>query len=262
VGKHVKYSEVKHPDKFALTLSKLWAKSERVVIWCGLAMGCALAVIIVWIVAARLFGGRSDAAWEERVKLAEEASELSRDDLKSGETLLAKMSDLARNYQGDPAAALTLLELAQGHLATAEARQADAPKEAKEHLEKAAAAAEQFVADFPNHRLVALAHYAAGKARLDLGEAERAAAHLDKASQSDIPALATLAQWHAAYCHRQLGRVDEARAIYERIRLDPMAGWCAEQADFALAELGRLPAKALARPPGPAAPPANPAPSK
>jgi len=264
VAKHLRYSEVKHPDKFAEALAAIWGRCERFALPAGIAMAVGLAAIILWLVGTRLFAGRGDAAWHERFELAQEAAAAARD---SGQgvtdELLAKMADFVRRHPRHPAGAVTLLELAQGHMRRAAMLRAEKPDEAKAHLEKAASAGEQFVADFPDHRYVALAHYEAGKARFDLGQWERAAEHFEKASASQVPTLAALAKWQAAICYEKLGRIEPARLKYEELRVDPLAGWCAEQAEFALAQLGRRPAEPKQRESGTPAPrPASPAPSK
>jgi len=264
VGKHLRYSEVKHPDKFAEVLSKLWQKAERYIVPVGIAMVVGLLAVAAWLVASRVFADRSDQPWEERYRLAEEFASSARDDgERVTDPLLAKLGDFVQQHRGRPVAAITLLELAQGHLLRAAALRDDKLAEARQHLQKAAAAAEQFVADFPAHQQIALAHYQAGKARLDLREWERAAEHFEKASTSQVAALAALAKWQAGYCYEQLGRLDQARMKYEELRVDPLAGWCAEQADFALAQLGRRAPQAPQREPAAPVPSSpNPAPSK
>jgi len=256
VGKHLRYSEVKHPDKFAEALSTLWQKSEWYVVRAAIGMGAVLLVVGAWLGASSLFVGRGDESWAERFRVVEEAMrDIQEDPETVSANLLAKMDAFVAEHRGDPAAAITLLELAQGHQRRAAGLRDEKPKEAREALLKAANAAEQFLADFPAHRHVATAQYEAGKARLELGEWERAAEHFEKAAASPVPALAVLAKWHAGYCYERLGRVEQARLKYEELRVDRTAGWCAEQAEFALAQLGRRPPKA----PQPA--PSNPAPS-
>lgn len=264
MGKHLKYSEVKHPDKFAEALSRLWQKVERYIAPAGIAMAVGLLAVAAWLVASRVFADRSDRPWEDRYRLAEEFAGSARDDgERVSEPLLAKLGDFVQQHRGRPVAAITLLELAQGHLLRAAALRDDKPSDARGHLQKAAAAAEQFVADFPAHPQIALAHYQAGKARLELGEWERAAERFEKASTSQVAALAALAKWQAGYCYEQLGRLEEARMKYEELRMDPLAGWCAEQAEFALAQLGRRSPQAPTREPAAPVPSSpNPAPSK
>lgn len=264
MGKHLRHSEVKHPDKFAETLSALWAKSERYIVRIGIGMGIGTLAIAVWFGISSLLAGRSDRPWEQRFQLAEEAERQAQDDPEAvSDKFLAKMDDFAHDNRGEAAAAVTLLELAQGHARRAASLRDEKPKEARDHLQKAAGAAEQFIADFPDHRHVATAQYEAGKARFDMGEWERAAEHFEKAAASQVPSLVAMAKWHAGYCYEQLGRLDQARRKYEELRNQPLAGWCAEQADFALAQLGRRPPKAPQRDTGAPAPSkADPAPSK
>jgi len=246
VGKHLRYSEVKHADKFAEGLSAVWHRLERYILPALIVAGACLVLTVAWFVVARLFGGSGEAAWEERFELAQEAAARAKDEPEGGsDKLLDRMSAFVQKHQGAPAAAVTLLELAQGHNRRAAALRDESPKAAREHLQKAANAAEQFIADFPDQRpaALAIAHYEAAKARMELGEWERAADHYEKATAAGLPALAAMARWQAGYCYEQLGRLDQARLKYEELRADPAAGWCGEQADFALAQLGRRPAK-------------------
>jgi len=263
VGKH-RYRDVKHADKFIETLSEYWAKAEPYVIRVGIVMGVAIVAVGLWLLGTRLFGDRSDASWEERFQMMEEAvHNAPADPEAAGSKILAKMDEFAAEHRGEPATAVTLLELAQGHERRAAGLRDEKPKEAREELQKAASAAEQLIADFPGFRHVATAHYEAGKARLELGEWERAAEHFEKAAAAPIPSLAALAKWQAGYCYEQLGRLAQARLKYEELRVDPAAGWCAEQAEFALAQLGRRPPKApQATPATPKPSSATPAPSK
>jgi len=257
VGKHLRYRDVKHADKFAETLSALWVKAEPYVIRAGTVLGVATAAVGLWLLASSLFGGRGDTSWEARFEMIEKATrDAPSDPEAAGSRMLAKMDEFAAEHRGEPAAAITLLELAQGHQRRAAALRDDKPQEAREELAKAAGAAEQLLADFPDFRHAATAHYEAGKARLELGEWERAAEHFEKAATAPIPSLAALAKWHAGYCYERLGRLAQARLRYEEVRADTAAGWCAEQAEFALAQLGRR------SPSTPKPSTANPAPSK
>ncbi len=257
MGKHLRHRDVKHADKFAETLSAIWVKIEPYVIRVGVVVGLGVAAVGLWLLASSLFGGRGDTSWEARFQMIEEATrEAPADPEAAGAKMLAKMDEFAVEHRGKPAAAITLLELAQGHQRRAASLREEKPKEAREELAKAAGAAEQLLADFPDFRHAATAHYEAGKARLELGEWERAAEHFEKAAAAPIPSLAALAKWHAGYCYEQLGRLAQARLQYEELRVDPMAGWCAEQAEFALAQLGRRP------PSSPKPSTAHPAPSK
>jgi len=264
LGKHHKYSEVKHPDPFVAGLAEFWRKGEPYIIRAGIVSAIVVVGIAVWFGVSEFFTGRGDRPWEERFKLAEEFATKAQSDPEAvGDKLLEKMGEFTREHQGQPAAAVTLLELAQWQLRTGVSRRDEKPKEARAHFEKAAAAAEQFVADFPRHRHVGLAYYEAGKARMELEEWERAVQHFEKATESPVHIVAALARWGAAYSYEQLGRLDQARDRYEALRVDPLAGWCTEQAEFALAQLGRTPPKAPQRDSGTPAPsPVSPAPPK
>jgi len=230
----------------------------------GIVMVGVALVAGLWVAFSGLFGGRAERSWEERFQLAEEAAKALDTTERLGDSLLVKMKEFTQKHQGTAAAAVTLLELADAENRRAEGLRDEKPKDARGAFEKAASAAGQFIADFPAHPDVALAEYAAGRARLGLQEWERAAEHFEKASRSQVAALAALARLQAGYCYEQLGRLAQARLKYEELRSEPLelAGWCAEQAKFALAQLGRRPSKPPQEP-GPAVkPPAKPAPSK
>ncbi len=263
MGKHLRHSEVKHADKFAEVLHAVWEKVERYVVRVGLVVTAGVIVFGAWLLISHLFAGSSDQAWEDHFQLVRdlsaEAAKAPEDSDAVADRYLVKLREFVDTHRGDPAAAIALLELAQGHARRAAALREEKPTEARKQTEEAAGAAERFIADFPDHRDIAIARYEAGKARLELGEWERAADHFEKAAGSKIPLLDAMARLMAGYCYEQLGRLDQARLTYEKVRVDPLAGWCAEQADFALAQLGRRPAKP---PQKDSAPPAQPAPSK
>ena len=263
MAKH-RYSEVKHPDKFAEALSAFWSKIERYIVPIGLVTLVLLAVATIWIVVSRRYTASSQRPWDQRFQLAEEFQKQAQEGREAkADGLLGKMMALAKDYQGRPVAAITLLEASESYLRLGESRREENAKGAQEDFERAANAAEQFLADFPSHPLAPLAHYDAGRARLALGEYERAARHFEGAAQSRIRFLAVLAQLDGALCYQKLGRLDDARRLYETLRDDQTAGWCAEQAEFELAQLGRQPAKDTPRGTGSPPPsPATPAPSK
>jgi tetratricopeptide (TPR) repeat protein len=263
MGKH-KYSEVKHPDKFAETLDKVWQKAQPYVLPIGILMAIALVLAIGWLILSRHFGGRTDRQWAGLFEASKGLTAESDDPLEPvNEKALGKLAAFANQFRAQPAAALALWEVAQEEFRLADARRDEDADAAKKHLEKAAEAAERFIADFPNHPYVAFAQYEAGKARLELGDPERAAKHFKQAREAKLRYPAVLAQWHEAFCYEQLGRLDEARRIYESLRDDQTAGWCAMQAEFQLAQLGRAPAKGPQRESAsPAPPPAAPAPPK
>ena len=253
MGKH-KYSEVKHADKFAEALGRLWQKIERYVVVFGGAALVLLVVSAIWIAVARRHAARVDKPWEDRFELARRYATKSREEAGAAATtakLLEEMRELAAAHPGGPVAAITLLEASEGYFRLASSQGTEKPDAARENYKRAADVAEQFAADFPDDPLVTLAHYDAGRARLELAEYERAAKHLEQAAQSPHRSLAVLAQWEMAYCYERLGRLDDARRAYESLRDDKMAGWCAEQAEFQLAQLGRLPSRGKARGAGP-----------
>lgn len=240
----MKYSEVKHEDKFHEILSSVWGKLEPYTLSAGLAAIALLAIAAVWMVVARHHTATGEKPWIERFEIGERIGRSDKlDDEEKAKELLGELTALARTYQGQPAAAITLLEVAQSHLALGRRHDGTASKDSREHLEKAAQAAEQFVADFPDHPLVALAHYEAGKARLDLAQYEGAADHFEQARKSPIAFLAALARLHEGRCYEKLGRLDKARQAYEAVRDDKMAAWCADQAEFHLTRLRRTPQK-------------------
>ena len=240
----MKYSEVKHEDKFHEILSHAWTKVERYAVPAGFGVLALLVIATIWIFLARHHIATGEKPWTERFEIGERiANDDTLDDDKKADALLAELTAFAHTYQGKPAAAITLLELAQTHLALAKPQGGQPPQSQREHLEKAAQAAEQFAADFPNHTLIALAHYEAGKARLDLGQHDAAADHFEQARGSTIAFLAALARLEAGRCYEKLGQLDKARQAYEAVRDDKMGAWCADQAEFHLTRLQRTPKK-------------------
>jgi tetratricopeptide (TPR) repeat protein len=244
-------------------LSAAWEKAQPYALLVGLAAVGILALASIWIALSRHYAARADRPWEEHFEIARELADAGDDREERVRRFFEQMEGLADTYRGRAVASVALLKLAQGHARRAADLRSEDPDAAKEHLEDAADAAEQFVADFSDHRHLALAYYEAGKARLELGEYERAADHFAQATRSPIRYLQVLAKWHRAFCYEQLGRLDEARRIYEAIRDDQTAGWCADQAEFQLTQLGRWPRKE--NPPEAASPApssGSPAPSK
>lgn len=239
MAKHIRHSDAKHPDKFIESLAGLWHKSERYVIRAGIVMIAVIVIAGAWLALSSLFAGRSERPWEERFQLAEFAAKAQEGPEGIGPSLFEKMKDFAQRHQGTPAAAITLLELAEAENRRAEALASNQPKDSRAAYERAAAAAEQFIADFPAHPEAALGYYAAARARMGLGEWERAAEHFERAARSPVLALGALAKLQAGYCYERLGRVAQARLKYEELRAERLAGWCADQAEFALAQLGR-----------------------
>lgn len=236
----MRYSEAKHDDKFHEALSAAWERAEPYLLPVGIAVGALLVVIAVWMVASRYHTATGEKPWIERFDLSQQLAQSDEPDPEAQATrVLDALNTLVKNYQGHDAAAITLLELAQGHLGLASARSSDDPKAATSHLEQAAQAAEQFIADHPDHPLVPLAHYDAGKAHLDLGHFDPAADHFERARATRITFLAALARLQAGLCYEKTGQLDKARQAYQALRTDATAAWCAEQAEFHLAKLKR-----------------------
>lgn len=246
----MKYSEVKHDDKFHEALSHAWDKMQPYALHVGIAAGLVLALAAVWMVVARRDTSSAERPWAERYAISrryidafdeENSAEQSR-------KLLGELDAFVDEHRGTSAAAITLLEVAQQHLNHAEdARLHDADK-ADDDLKRAAKAAEQFVADYADHPLLPVAQFTAGKARLDLEEYAKAGEHFARAAAAtDVPFLKTLAQLHEALCHEKAGEVAKARAAFETVRdskgPDGQPTWCAEQADYHLTRLRREPAQ-------------------
>jgi len=235
VAKH-RYSEVKHPDKFIETLAGVWKKIERYAIPASIAAVVIVVGIGIWILLARHYATVLERPWEERFEIMSEMI-AHRGEPEGQETYLGKLAEFASRHRGKPVEAVTLLEVAEGYLGVAARKRLSDAEAAQRLLRKAAEAAEQFIADFPDHRHVALAHYQAACAYLDLGDLEKAAKHFEHAAASPIRYLATLARLHLANCRQRLGDYDEARRLYQALRDDPNAGWCGDQARFQLAQL-------------------------
>ncbi|MFP4055512.1 MAG: tetratricopeptide repeat protein [Candidatus Brocadiia bacterium] len=238
-----KYKEAKQDDKFHATLSAAWGKLQPYVLPIGIGAGLILLVAAAWVFLAQRSAARSERPWAERHQLevatGPEAS-------KTPEEHLEKLADLAREYQGEPAAAIFNLELALNHFRLAHlyaglgSGRGELDSDAAEgHLAQAASAAEQFVSDFPDHPLLPLAHLEAGKARMELEQYEAAASHFEQAALSPVPFAAAVARWHAARCYEKLGRLAEAREAYQTLRDTQMAGWVAQLAEYDLARLDR-----------------------
>ena len=243
----MKYSEVKHEDKFHEALSNAWHRVERYVLPVGIGVLVVLGLAAVWMAVARHRTSGADRPWAERFELGQRYADVDEEDSKEQtRKLLAELGSLIDKHRGEPVAAITLLEVAQSHLGLASAERDENPDAATDHLKRAAKAAEQFTADFADHPLLALAHYEAGKARLDLKQYERAAQHFEDAHErSDTPFLKALARLQAGLCYEQRGEVDKARQAYEAVRdnkgADGRRTWCADQAEYHLARLRRQP---------------------
>jgi len=244
-----KYSEVKHEDKFHEALSKAWDHVQGYALPAGIAAGLLLVSVIVWMVVAQHRRSGIERVAAERFEIGRRYADIdTSDEQKAKEQSakqLAELEDFAARHQGSDVAAVTLLEVARQHLTLAEAVRGTDPDAAEDHLKRAAKAAEQFLADYPEHPHVAQAHYDAGKARLDLKQYERAARHFEEARHTDIAFLATLAQFHAGLCYEKSGELAKARAAFETVRdskgFDGYPTWCADQAEFHLTRLGRTP---------------------
>lgn len=236
VGKH-RYSEIKHPDRFIEALAGLWKKIERYVVPASIAGVVVVVGIGVWVYVARHYASLLERPWEERFAIMQEMIAGRGEAQDRREEYLGKLEELASKHRGGPVAAVTLLEVSQGYLSLAAQKRSRDEAAARRLLQAGADAAERFIAEFPDHRHVAVAHYQAGCAWLDLGEYAKAAAHFQRAARSPIRYVATLARWHLAYCREELGEYAEARRLYEALRSDPGAGWCADQAQFRLTQL-------------------------
>jgi len=243
-----KYSEVKHEDKFHEALSHGWERVQRYVVPAGIAVLAVLVAATVWMFIAQHRTSGRERAWAERFEIGHRyATNLPDDEAEAKEQtrkLLAELEDFARKHQGRDAAAITLLEVARTHLALAGGEQGKDDSAAKDHLQRAAAAAELFLEHYPGHPYAAAAHYDAGKARLDLGNTEEALTHFDAARQgSDVAFLRALAGLQAGLCYEKLGRIDKAREAFETVRdskgPDDRPTWCAQQAEYHLARLRR-----------------------
>jgi tetratricopeptide (TPR) repeat protein len=244
-----RYKDVKHPDKFHEGLSAAWAVVEPYALPVGIAVFVLLIVAGIWVVVARQWAARRDAPWAKDFEIHRRANdaaaeaETNEDLEKAAQQALADIDALAREYQRRPVAAVALIKLSRGHFGLGHRSRTRDPKSASEHFKKAAEAAEQFLADFPDHGLHAIAAYNGGRARLELGEHQRAAEHFERAQTSAVSSLAAIAQWHAARCYEHLGRTDSARRAYQALRNNPWAGWCAQQAEWRLSQLESRPAK-------------------
>ena len=239
-----KYSEVKHEDKFHEALSRAWERIEPYALRAGIAVGALLVAAAAWLYVAQRRTSSQEQPWAERFEIGRRYADLEGDDaIEQTTKLLAELEAFAQKHQGRPVAAVTLLEVARAHLGLADAERAKDPDAAAEHLQRAAAAAEQFIADFPDHPHIAHAHYDAGKARLDLGKHAQAAAHFERAMESDVEFLAALARLQAGLCYEKLGELAKARMAFEAARdskgADDRPTWCAEQAEHHLARLRR-----------------------
>jgi tetratricopeptide (TPR) repeat protein len=244
VAKH-RYKDVKHPDKFHEALSKAWAKAEPYALPAGIAVLALLVLTGVWVAVARQWTAGREEPWAELFRIQQEA-ELAQDRVQTEAQRqtatvekLAALETLSRENAGRPVAAVALQRLASGYFALAEAERTREPDASKRHLVRAAEAAEQFLADFPDHGLAPLAAYTAGKARFELDQFNRALQHFQQAQTASVRAVAAFAQWHAARCQEELGQLAAARQAYQSLRNDPWAGWTAEQARWRLAQLDR-----------------------
>lgn len=245
----MKYSEVKHDDKFHEALSKAWDRMQPYALHAGVAVGVVLVVAAVWMAVARHRTSSADEPWAERHTISRRFLDAV-DETNSEEQsrkLVAELEAFVETRRGSPAAAITLLQMAQRQLDLADnERPRDATK-AKEHLARAAKAAEQFVADFPDHPLLPYAHFTAGKARLDHEDYTEAAKHFAAAEATEVAFLKALTQLHKGLCYEKLGQLDQARAAYTTVRGSKgpkgQPTWCAEQADYHLARLRGEPAK-------------------
>ncbi|MBL7222709.1 MAG: tetratricopeptide repeat protein [Candidatus Brocadiae bacterium] len=246
MSKHL-YKDVKHPDKFHELLSHAWARMEPYALQAGIAVLALVAVATVWFVVARQRAASLEKPWAQAFDIQRRASDAlatARTDADREtieEQVLADLAALAREQARRPVAALALIELSQAQFRRGHLRRTQDPDAARDRFRAAAEAAEQFLADFPNHGLRALAAYNAGKARLELREYPRAVQHFQQAHDAPIRSLAALARWHTARCQERLGQLDAARQAYEALRNDPWAGWCAQQAQWRLSQLQSRP---------------------
>jgi len=242
------YSEVKHDDKFHETLTKFWDKIQPHMLHVGLAAGGVLVLALGWILVAQSGTATQNKPWAERAAIADKEIGI--------EERLEDYAALAKAYQGQPVAAMTQIEIAQGYFGLGnqkslpplmeDEKPADAATrktEAKQAFQKAAAAAEQVIADHPDYSLVELAAFEAGKARFALEEYDLALPHFTAAAASKVLYLSAIAQWHAARCHQALGDVDAARAAYTRVMDNQHADFLAAQAEFDLARLDEKPVR-------------------
>jgi tetratricopeptide (TPR) repeat protein len=244
VAKHPhRYKDVKHPDKFAEALSNAWTKVEPYVIPAGITILVVIAIAFVWVTFGQRWANRHEAPWAKAFEVQRTATaavanaQTDEARAQAEEKALADLGAVAHEYARRPVAAVALLDLAQGHYRLGDRDRTDKPDASRDHFQKAAAAAEQFLADFPDHGLAAVAAYEAGKARFELRDYARALEHFLKVQAPAFPSFVALAQWHAARCYEHLGQADAARRIYEALRNDPWAGWCGQQAQWRLTQL-------------------------
>lgn len=262
------YKDVKHPDKFHEALSGVWAKMEPYALHAGLGVLVVIVVAGVWFAVWHQSASRRDAAWakdfaiERQAREAAAEAETAAEREKVDEQTAAELEAFVREYQRRPVAAVALLKLAQAHARLGRRARGSDRKAAREHFRESAEAAEQFLADFPDHGLTTLAAWNAGKARFELREYPRAAQHFQQATGSQVRFLAALARWHAGRCYEHMGRAEAAREAYEALRnerpgyaalraafgdfrarqllaVNPALEWCAQQAQWRLAQLQR-----------------------
>jgi predicted negative regulator of RcsB-dependent stress response len=232
-----RYKEVKQDDKFHEALSAFWAKVQPYLVPVGIVAGVILVVAAIWLFIVRRQAPGRDAPW---AKLYEITKPPQGEAAKTPEEQLEELAEFAREHQREPVAARALFDLARRHFSTGALRRETDLDAARAHFEKSASFAEQLTADFPEHHLVAVAYFEAGKARLELGQYEEATPHFERAAQARVsPYLAALAQWQAARCYQELGDFEKARQALEAVRENQMAGWVAQQAEFQLAQLDR-----------------------
>lgn len=251
-----KHSEIKHADKVHEALTVFWGKLDPYV-WPGaIGMGILLVLMGIWL----LFGSGTpgaERAWAELFEIrdtymprGEEATVLEFD--QNARAYVDKLAALCNEYRGRPVAAVALLDLAQAcsglggglrerNMATPGLTRQDQEKNEKAAHDlfiHAAEAAERFIVDFPQHSLLALAYYEAGKARYELAEYDAAAEHFGHARAGfTIPFPKALATYHAGRSYELAGHIDKARSSYQAVREEKLAGWCGDLADFRLAQL-------------------------
>jgi len=244
-----KYSEVKHEDKFHEALSNAWDRVEPYALPVGIAVCVLLLGATAWLFISQYQTSSLEKPWAERFEIGRRYADTDEANAKEQtKRLLAELEAFVQKHQGTEVAAITLLEIARTHLTLADIERGKDPDAVRDHLKRAASAAEQFIADSPSHPHLAQACYDAGKARLDLGEHERAARHFEEAQQkTDVVFLAALARLQAGLCYEKLGETDKARQAFEAVRdskgPDDRPTWCADQAEYHLARLRRAPTK-------------------
>ncbi|GAF86979.1 unnamed protein product, partial [marine sediment metagenome] len=147
-----KYSEVKHEDKFHEALSNAWDRVERYALPVGITVCVLLLGAVAWMFISQYQTSSLEKPWAERFEIGRRYADTDDTDAKEQtKRLLAELEAFVQKHQGKGVAAITLLEIARTHLTLADIERGKDTDAVKDHLKRAASAAEQFIADFPSH---------------------------------------------------------------------------------------------------------------